>query len=252
MIKKLKSLLLFVIIISLSVSSMLYVSAYENISYYVPGDVDNNKTTDISDVTFIKKYIVSDTTLSDEAFKAADFNGDGFVDVKDATEIQKYLAAITYDCFVYPDNGYLSYDGGSFENIPEENKINFEEVLNKRNIIFTNERGLNGYSEIALIKSTNEFYALFNVYSPEFDDKFFSKSALVVWLATDASWDYYRKITSVGVKDNALLLEGETELTNAVSPMPAFWHLFYKVNKADVIGTDRILFNGKTIYKTVD
>lgn len=241
--KKLKVILSLIVAIAVCISSTVSISAYEKLTFFIPGDVDCNENVDIVDVTSIQLYLAHLSSVSDNGLLSADFNGDGDVDIMDATEIQLYLANLNNNCFVLPDDNYLKWTDGKCEAIAEEDKILFEEILNDRNVIFTFEDMKGEGSEIALIESVGQFYSLFKVYSPEFNDEFFKENALVVWLAADYDWGNQRKITSIGVKDNTLLLEGETVIANPVSPTPAYWHLFYKVSKSDIINVNKILCN---------
>ncbi len=70
-------------------------------AYWLPnsgelGDIDNNESIDISDVTIIQKYSAgsSDITLSSDAMIRADVNFDGQVNINDASAIQKYIAGV--------------------------------------------------------------------------------------------------------------------------------------------------------------
>lgn len=56
------------------------------------GDVDLDGIITISDVTVIQLHAAELITLSGDALPAADTNGDGKVDVNDATHLQKYIA----------------------------------------------------------------------------------------------------------------------------------------------------------------
>lgn len=58
------------------------------------GDVDNNGTVNIDDVTLIQKYLASMVELDSEQLKAADVTGDGDVSIDDVTKIQKFIAGL--------------------------------------------------------------------------------------------------------------------------------------------------------------
>lgn len=55
------------------------------------GDVNGDGVVNITDATNIQKYAVSRVTLFESQLIFADFNEDGIVDVSDATDIQKYI-----------------------------------------------------------------------------------------------------------------------------------------------------------------
>lgn len=58
------------------------------------GDVDNNGTVNIDDVTLIQKYLASMVELDSTQLKAADVTGDGDVSIDDVTKIQKFIAGL--------------------------------------------------------------------------------------------------------------------------------------------------------------
>jgi hypothetical protein len=54
------------------------------------GDANGDGIVDILDATLIQKYTVDKASLTDEQKYVADVNDDGVVDILDATDIQKY------------------------------------------------------------------------------------------------------------------------------------------------------------------
>ncbi len=60
-------------------------------SSYSIGDTNRDKTVNITDVTFIQKYLVNLIPFDSEQNSLADYNGDGRVSIKDATAIQYAL-----------------------------------------------------------------------------------------------------------------------------------------------------------------
>ena len=64
------------------------------ISDIVIGDVDGDGVVNINDATMIQKYLAELVTFTHEQLKAADTNGDGDVNINDATQIQKYIAEL--------------------------------------------------------------------------------------------------------------------------------------------------------------
>ena len=86
--KRILSLILSLVMV-LSVFTVMTASAAEEL---ICGDADGNGAVDIIDATVIQRHLVSLITLSDERLKAADVSGDG-IDITDATIIQRWLAA---------------------------------------------------------------------------------------------------------------------------------------------------------------
>ncbi len=62
---------------------------------YSKGDVNRDSTVNITDVTFIQKYLASLIQLDSEQLSLADFNGDTRLSIKDATAIQYSLLGMT-------------------------------------------------------------------------------------------------------------------------------------------------------------
>lgn len=58
------------------------------------GDVNGDGKLNIRDATAIQKHLAKIATLSDEVLPVADYNADGKVNVKDATAIQKKIAGL--------------------------------------------------------------------------------------------------------------------------------------------------------------
>ena len=58
------------------------------------GDVNADGYIDISDATLVQKYIVSIVSLTSQQIQVADVNNDGEINIRDVTEIQKYIAGV--------------------------------------------------------------------------------------------------------------------------------------------------------------
>ncbi len=57
----------------------------------IKGDANGNGLLNVKDATAIQKYVAETISLSERSLALADFNDDGAVDIKDATAIQKNL-----------------------------------------------------------------------------------------------------------------------------------------------------------------
>ena len=57
---------------------------------YILGDVNGDGVVNISDATEIQKYAVGRMNLTEAQLVSGDVNGDGVVNISDATDIQKY------------------------------------------------------------------------------------------------------------------------------------------------------------------
>ncbi|MGN0452927.1 MAG: dockerin type I repeat-containing protein, partial [Ruminococcus sp.] len=58
------------------------------------GDADGNGIINVKDATAIQKHVAGIITLTNQELANADFNADGVVNVKDATAVQKKVAGI--------------------------------------------------------------------------------------------------------------------------------------------------------------
>lgn len=74
--------------------------------YYEPftavvllGDANGDGTVNISDATTIQRHLAELELLTDERFGAADLNGDGTLTIDDVTLLQRYVAEYKIDCF---------------------------------------------------------------------------------------------------------------------------------------------------------
>lgn len=72
---------------------------------YEPGDANLDKYINISDATYIQKYLVGIVNATD----TADFDGNGHISIVDATATQKYIVGIIqlYDGYLYSINGNI-------------------------------------------------------------------------------------------------------------------------------------------------
>lgn len=61
---------------------------------FIKGDVNGDGTVEICDATMIQEHVAERIILTEEQKKAADTNGNGVVDITDATLIQKYIAEL--------------------------------------------------------------------------------------------------------------------------------------------------------------
>ena len=205
----------------------------------------------IEDVTAIQRYLAGLTYLEDSYLDAADFDGDGVVSITDATNIQRKLAALSYNCVVYPDDNYLStfeFSNETENTFSDEYKIEYVMIdecakNNPFGIISldTNE------TEVVVIHSREEFFALFDAYSPYFDDEFFEENALVVFLRGEDEFidDYSSYVVDyIGVNNNELSLNvNRMSYENRnwyVDVIPYTYFAIYQVKKEDVTGITTI------------
>lgn len=68
-----------------------YYADYKPVPQKVPGDVDDNGTINMADLTMLKKYILNDCKLTSEQMRNADMNSDGKVNAIDMTLLKRKL-----------------------------------------------------------------------------------------------------------------------------------------------------------------
>ena len=174
-----------------------------------------------------------------------DFNGDGHFDVSDVTETQKMIAGLDYDCAFKADENFKNEKEKDTvferreEPLTEEEKIEYEELCNWKNLFLTNLE-CKTHSELYIIRNQNEFYSVFGIYSPNFDDEYFEEYALIAYLIAEPGFNNEYQITAIGAKDNVLYLDYKSTYYEIQSPMPAYHHLFYKVKQTDVSNVNLI------------
>lgn len=64
------------------------------VTTYIFGDANGDGTVNIKDATYLQRYLAGFESLSDTQLKISDVNGDGTVNIKDVTVIQRYLAGL--------------------------------------------------------------------------------------------------------------------------------------------------------------
>ena len=243
---KLKVILSLGIALCISVSSITTTFAADtsksiSYKYYQVGDFDNNYYIDVWDVTTLQMQLVGYDVMEEHPLGMSDFNGDGNFDVSDVTEIQKMLAGLDYNCFIKKDDSYKNIAFETRDNkISWETKIDYENIVYDRDYILNNREAKYTDDYSYLIKSKDEFYSIFGVYSPDFDDEFFADNALYL----DLRYDPYRgneyNITSMAIRNNALYVDYKYYFPKHHSALPVCYHIFYRLNKSDVENIDRI------------
>ena len=250
--KKLKAILSAGIALCIGASSLTTAFAAEPFKYYKIGDFDANKKVDVSDVTTLQMQLAGYDVMNVDALNIPDFNGDGYFDVSDVTDTQRLIAGLDYDCFITADESYkeIANDGEGYPT--EENTIEFEVLYNKIDLIFDfmpNSEELSHSGNQYLIKNKEQFYAVFNVYSPEFDDEYFAENALFVFLQFDLSYSKEYEIKAMGVKNNNLCVRGEHYIPTISEDAHAYWHVFCKVRQEDVKDVESISYSADYIYE---
>ena len=252
--KKFKAILSTGIALCIGVSSFTTAFAAEPFKYYKIGDFDANKKVDVSDVTTLQMQLAGYEVMEDGALDIADLNGDGYFDVADVTDTQKMVAGLDYDCFISADESYKEITR-VFNCYPtEENAIEFEVLYNTRDLIYKympSEEGLNHSGNDYLIKNKEEFYAVFNVYSPQFDDEYFAENALFVFLQFDYCYNKEYHIKAMGVENNTLCVKGEHFIPYVYEDTLAYWHVFCKVKQEDVKDVESISYSADYIYEEI-
>lgn len=126
-ITKVWSLMLIFVLVAVVISiSNITVNATvqtESKATYLLGDVNLDQKVNIKDATAIQKYLAAIIKFSNEAISVADFDEDNRITVKDATAIQKFIAGIIVKV---EDDGIHFIDTKEYE-IPEA----YKEIIEK-------------------------------------------------------------------------------------------------------------------------
>ena len=232
--KKIKTFISIFLALVLCLSSVVSVNAYTPLSKVKVGDINSDGSVNISDATDLQNYLINSTLLTDDGMATADYNGDSIINISDVTEIQKMLAGLDYECFITPDYNYITFDYNNYcADIEDEYKIDFEILYNQRDLVFNN-RANDNFSKSILIESKEQYYAVFGIYSTNFNDEFFAENALYVFLKADNCYDTSVDILALGVKDEIFLVDLYYDFPWIQSPMPTFWHVFCKISKSDL------------------
>lgn len=246
--KKLKSLLSLGIALCISVSSITTTFAADtsksiSYKYYQVGDFDNNFFVDVWDVTTLQMQLAGYDVMEEHPLGMSDFNGDGNFDVSDVTETQKMLAGFDYNCFIKKDDSYKNIAFETRDNkISWETKIDYEQIVYTRRYILKNSEGKHTDDYSYLIKSKDEFYSIFGVYSPDFDDEYFADYALYLDIRYDKYSNNEYNATSMAIYKNTLYVDYKFHRRDYDS-QPACYHIFYRLNQSDVKNIDTISIN---------
>lgn len=92
--KNIKRLVATALVMMLSLGSVSSVYAENPKSCAIFGDADKNGKVNISDATYVQKFVAKIIDLDREAQLLSDVNEDSVVNIKDTTDIQKWLAKI--------------------------------------------------------------------------------------------------------------------------------------------------------------
>lgn len=222
--------------------SFMVVSATENNpENYLAGDIVSDGKVNIKDASEIQKYLTQQTTrkygLDD--YNIMDFNGDGVVDVQDVADIQKKVVNKKYNYAndIYPVN-YVSdkIDGSKIDFSLEYKNDNYNGKDN-------NCLGYNSYRKhyITTIIKTYDEYTSFFKNGDKFDENFFNDNALVFVYRRDTSYENTYDLKNISVKDNQLNLDFDvTYKTKFVAESFTSYNFFYSVKKSDVANIDTV------------
>lgn len=222
--------------------SFMAVSATENNpENYLAGDIVSNGKINIKDASEIQRYCANlstkEFTLDD--YNIMDFNGDGVVNIQDVADIQKKIVKKKYNYAndIYPVN-YVAdkVDGSKIDFSLEYENDNYNGKDN-------NCLGYNSYREhyiTTVIKSYDEYTSFFNK-GDKFDENFFKDNALVFVFRRDSNYKNSYELKNISVKDNQLNLDFDvTYKTKYYGESFTSYNFFYSVKKFDVENVDTI------------
>ena len=222
--------------------SFMAVSATENNpENYLAGDIVSDGKINIKDATEIQRYCANLTTkeFTLDDYNIMDFNGDGVVNIQDVADIQKKTVKKKYNYAndIYPVNYVADKVDGS--------KIDFSLMYenNDYNDEDNNCLGYNSYMEhyiTTVIKSYDEYTSFFK-NGDKFDENFFKDNALVFVYRRDSNYQNSYELKNISVKDNQLNLDFDvTYKTKYFGESFTSYNFFYSVKKFDVENIDTI------------
>ena len=222
--------------------SFMAVSATENNpENYLAGDIVSDGKINIKDASEIQRYCANLTTkeFTLDDYNIMDFNGDGVINVQDVADIQKKIVKKKYNYAndIYPVN-YVAdkVDGSKIDFSLEYENDNYNGEDN-------NCLGYNSYMEhyiTTVIKSYDEYTSFFK-NGDKFDENFFKDNALVFVYRRDANYVNSYELKNISVKDNQLNLDFDvTYKTKHFGESFTSYNFFYSVKKSDVENIDTI------------
>ena len=222
--------------------SFMAVSATENNpENYLAFDIVSDGKINIKDATEIQRYCANLSTKVQtlEKYVTMDFNGDGVVNIQDVADIQKKTVKKKYNYAndIYPVNYVADKVDGS--------KIDFSLMYenNDYNDEDNNCLGYNSYMEhyiTTVIKSYDEYTSFF-IKGDKFDENFFKDNALVFVYRRDSNYKNSYELKNISVKDKELNLDFDvTYKTKHFGESFTSYNFFYSVKKSDVENIDTI------------
>ena len=222
--------------------SFMAVSATENNpENYLAGDIVSDGKINIKDATEIQRYCANLTTkeFTLDDYNIMDFNGDGVVNIQDVADIQKKTVKKKYNYAndIYPVN-YVAdkVDGSKIDfSLMYENNDYNDEDNN-----CLNYDAYNKHYVTTVIKTYDEYTSFFNK-GDKFDENFFKDNALVFVYRRDANYVNSYELKNISVKDNQLNLDFDvTYKTKHFGESFTSYNFFYSVKKSDVENIDTI------------
>ena len=222
--------------------SFMAVSATENNpENYLAGDIVSDGKINIKDATEIQRYCANLTTkeFTLDDYNIMDFNGDGVVNIQDVADIQKKIVKKKYNYAndIYPVN-YVAdkVDGSKIDfSLMYENNDYNDEDNN-----CLNYDAYNKHYVTTVIKTYDEYTSFFNK-GDKFDENFFKDNALVFVYRRDANYVNSYELKNISVKDNQLNLDFDvTYKTKHFGESFTSYNFFYSVKKSDVENIDTI------------
>ena len=222
--------------------SFMAVSATENNpENYLAGDIVSDGKINIKDATEIQRYCANLTTkeFTLDDYNIMDFNGDGVVNVQDVADIQKKTVKKKYNYAnnIYPVNYVADKVDGS--------KVDFSLMYVNNNYNDEDNNCLNydAYNKhyvTTVIKTYDEYTSFFNK-GDKFDENFFKDNALVFVYRRDSNYQNSYELKNISVKDNQLNLDFDvTYKTKHFGESFTSYNFFYSVKKSDVENIDTI------------
>lgn len=213
---------------------------YYNDYTFIPGDANVDSKVNIDDATLIQVYLNGGCEFEKRAEIAADFNGDGDINIDDVTEIQKMMAELSYSAVAVPDYSYRGITVNYVKELSFDNPINTKFIFDDKNI------GLIEYTPLEsgyhLIRSIDEYYALFGCCRSLIDKDFFEDNALIVRVVNGSPIFDSGNITEASVDGNVLNIKMSLgpDYIDFETMIEFDWYQVFRVDKNAVADVNSI------------
>lgn len=232
-----KKIISFALILTMLFSALSFTVNAEN--DFVYGDVNADEKVNIRDATEIQRYVARLITLEENQLFAADFDGNSYISINDCTTLQKQLVELSVEV----ERKTIPVVSGK---TPEETgtaiDFNVDKNKNDHSKHSYSYGSAGGYDEYTAVISTYEEYAqIIENPCPEYDEEFFKENSLIFLFRWTSSGSYRYSINSLSLKDKTLYMEVDLNIPDgAVTDDIGNWNIYVSVKKSDIAKAEKL------------